>query len=93
MHFQVYSLSKMASQVTKKLICLCKGCDEMFEEAAAFKAHVDKHIQEQMQTDLDNQQLNDSTEEQQQQQKDKPLTKATLDEGKMTNGVDIGKRR
>jgi hypothetical protein len=80
----------MASQqITKRLICWFKGCDDVFEEAAAFKVHVDNHYHELMQTDLDNQ-GKDGTEEQQQ---DEPLAKkAKLDEGKMTNGVDIGKR-
>jgi DNA-binding FrmR family transcriptional regulator len=78
----------MASQqTTKRLICVWKGCDDVFEEAAAFKEHIDKHIHELMQTDLDNQWKN-GTEEQ--QEEDKPLAK--VNEDKMANGMDIGRR-
>jgi hypothetical protein len=79
----------MSSQITKRLICLWKGCDELvFEEAVAFKMHVDKHIQEQMQ--MDNQK-NDGTEEQ--QQEDEPLRKkAKLNEDKMASGAVNGER-
>jgi hypothetical protein len=81
----------MASQqmTTKRLICLCKGCDDVFEEAAAYKEHLDKHFHEQMQTDLDNRRK-DNTEEQ--QEEDKPLALAKVNEDKMANGVDIGRR-
>jgi hypothetical protein len=71
----------MASQRTKKLICLWKGCDDVFEEEAAYKAHIDKHFHEQMQTDLGN------------QLEDEPLPKkAKFNEDKMANEVDIGSR-
>jgi hypothetical protein len=78
----------MASQqITKRLICVWEGCDDVFEEAAAFKEHVDKHFHELMQTDLGNQRK-DGAEEQQQ---DEPLA-ITMNEDKMADGVDIGRR-
>jgi 6-pyruvoyl-tetrahydropterin synthase len=81
----------MASQIKKGLICLWKGCDEgMFEDADALQEHVIKHVQEQMQTNLHNQQ-NDGTEEQ--LEEDELLVKkAKMNEEKMTNGADIGER-
>jgi hypothetical protein len=80
----------MASKITKRLICLWKDCDEVFEEEAAFKVHVDKHFHELMQTDLDNQR-NDGNEKQQEEEDEPPTKKAKLNEDKMTNAVDIGK--
>jgi hypothetical protein len=82
----------MTNKITKRLICLWKDCDNVFEDADALQEHVINHVQEQMQTDL-NKQREDGTEEQ--QEEDEPLAKkAKLNEKKMTNGVDmdIGKR-
>jgi hypothetical protein len=73
----------MTSQITKRLICLWKDCDGVFEDAAAFQEHVSKHGQQ-----LNCQNHDDTME-------DEPLAKkAKLKEDKdeMANQVEIGKR-
>ena len=52
----------MANQTAKKLICLWKGCDLVFDEETAFQEHViSKHVHEQHQLSLTNQESNDGT--------------------------------
>jgi hypothetical protein len=79
----------MTSQIRKRLICLWKDCDGVFEDAAALQEHVTKHVQEQIQPNLENKDI-DGTEE----EKGPMAEKAKLNEEKdeIANLTDIGER-
>jgi hypothetical protein len=59
------------------LICLWKGCEHVFEEIAAFQEHVNKHVQQQQQLNLDNHK-NVATKEE--EEEERPIAKINQEE-------------
>jgi hypothetical protein len=70
----------MENQLTKRVICLWKGCDCVFEETGLFQEHLHKHGQEQMQQNLEGNKKDDGgTEKEEEKGNELVAKKAKLD--------------